>query len=215
MSGRFSCRLVTVLCHFTGCTRKIVSCCKSPLRPSGMKNTRKLDSFMYLNLALIFGKGHWRFFRHEETRMCPHWPAQGGQSQEPLMVTKASDFWWHQCSSSWRLGSVPILVIQHKQSLEKTGKRFGGGRRCENEPWPLPVLSPFQRLVLALITSIGQTQLCRAQSQLLLNAAGLCFWKGAWSLLRVLKVHCVAHGGKGWLSACWYPVISAVLDGCH
>lgn len=133
------------------------------------------------------------------------------------MVTKDSEFWWWWCGFRWRLRNVPILVVQQKQSLEKTGKRCGGGRRCENEPWPLPVCSPLRRLVLALITSIGRTELCRAQRQLLVNAVGLCFWKGAWSLLRMLKARCVSPGGKGWLSTlrCRYPVMSAVLGGCH
>lgn len=61
------------------------------------------------------------------------------------------------------------------------------------------------RLVLDLIASIGQTQ-----SQLLSNVVGLCFWKGAWSLLRTLEVHCVPHGGKGWLSTCRCHYFSSV-----
>lgn len=78
----------------------------------------------------------------------------------------------------------------------------------------MPTWSSLGCLVLTLTISISSAGR-RASSS---GTWNLCFWKGTWSLLRVLKVCCVSHGGKGWSSTvrcCRYLVTSAVWNSCH
>lgn len=78
----------------------------------------------------------------------------------------------------------------------------------------MPAWSLLGRLVLTVTISISSAG-CRASSS---GTWDLCFWKGTWSLLRVLEAPCVSHGGEGWsstLRCCRYPVTSAGWKGCH
>lgn len=125
-----------------------------------------------------------------------------------LVVTKASDFWWCQCSSRWRLRNVPILVVQHKQSLEKTSKRFGGGQ--EMWKWTVTCAVP----CLAVWSSISLHPLARLRA-----SSSRTWWVCAsgrehgtycerWRFIVFLTV---ARAGCPHAAA----TISAALDGCR
>lgn len=109
----------------------------------------------------------------------------------PAGSLEMSPFWWFNRSKAWR------RRVRGVQKMWKWTVTIS----CGVSAW---IRGPSSYHIQ------HQTQLCRAQRQLLLNMVGLCFWKGAWSLLRMLKVHHVCYGGRGWSSALrrWYPVIS-------
>lgn len=133
-----------------GSMSHIVSCWKSPLKLSGLKSTKKTGSSMYLHLALRYPGGRpLEVCQVLETQMSPHWPVQGGQSQELFMGTAALMV---------SLGNVPFLAVQQKQSLEQTNEKSS-----EMEPCPSLVCFPHLQ---------GW-----APNELLWNTVGLCFWK--------------------------------------
>lgn len=81
----------------------------------------------------------------------------------PAGSLEMSPFWWFNRSKAWRRWLRGVCVCVGAEDVKMN---------CGVSTW---ICGPSSYHIH------HQTQLCRAQRQLLLNLVGLCFWKGAWS----------------------------------